>query len=117
MRHRKRILVLESNNQVSGTQEMADAIIAYDFRKCIHLASTRSISIDTEIDMPGSIADGETALLKAAEENAGAVNHKMMINDDGSTVLQVAYLLDRNVYRPAVNQENKYGQTALMRAC
>ena len=54
---------------------------------------------------------------QAAEENAGAINHKFMLNDDGQAVMAVAYLLDRRTYRPAINQENRFGQTALMRAC
>ena len=116
-RHRKRLLVNEAKNQEQGAIDMLDAIIFYDFRKCMWLAENRSISIDTEINKAGSNQDGETALLKAAEENAGAVNHKLMINIDGQSVLQVAFLLDRSVYRPSVNQENKFGVTALMRAC
>ena len=116
-RYRKRILVNENKNQVQGAIDMATAIAFYDIKKCMYLAQYRGISIDLEINDPGSNQDGETALLKASEENAGAINHKLIINDDGSPVLQVAYLLDRDVYRPNVNQENKLGQTPLMRAC
>jgi ankyrin repeat protein len=73
-------------------------------------AEYKSISIDVELE------NGQTALLAAAEENAGAYNHTFLINDDGRPVLAVAFLLDRNVYRPDVNQENKFGHTPLMRA-
>ena len=114
-RKRKRLLTIERHNQLDGAEEMTNAIINYDFKKCIWLAAKRLISIDTEIHLPGSNQDGETALLKASEENAGAMNATMMVNDDGSSVLQVAYLLDRSVYRPSVNQVNKFGQSALMR--
>jgi hypothetical protein len=40
-----------------------------------------------------------------------------MVNVDGQSVLQVSFLLDRPIHRPSVNQENKFGVTALMRAC
>ena len=116
-RYRKHIITNENRNQARGAEEMTKAIIAYDFKECIRLAEWRSISIDTEIDLPGSNQDGETCLLKASEENAGAVNHVFMLNADQMPVLQVAYLLDRPVYRPNVNQENKFGVTPLMRAC
>jgi ankyrin repeat protein len=110
-RFRIRALVNERNNQKTGEQEMIDSIYKKDYRHCIWLAENRGITIDLETP------DGSTALISAAEEDCDAVNHELMVNDDGSRCLQVVYLLDRHYYRPAINLETTAGYTALLRAC
>jgi ankyrin repeat protein len=91
--------------------ELEAAMKAKDFRRCMELAQTTSVSIDYETP------EGLTTLMAAAEENISAVDHVYMTNDDDVQCLAVAFLLDRDYYRPAVNIENKLGHTALIRAC
>lgn len=110
-RIRIRALSNERKNQKSGEEEMAKAIYRRDYRHCIYLAERRGITIDLETP------DGSTALIGASEEDADALNHEYMINDDGSKCLAVEYLLDRHYYRPAINLETTAGYTALIRAC
>jgi hypothetical protein len=98
-RKRIRLLALERINQRTGERAMLRAIKKKDFRKCMELAERRGITIDLETP------EGYTVLLCAAEENVDATNHVYMRNDDGRECLAVEYLLDREYYRPSVNQE------------
>jgi len=89
---------------------MQIAVRKKNWHEAMRIAATGACSIDAEFE------DGQTALLAAAEEDAGALNFEYTQNEDGRAVLAVEFLLDRTSYRPSVNQENKFGQTALMRA-
>jgi hypothetical protein len=101
-RKRIRLLALERINQRTGERAMLRAIKKKDFRKCMELAERRGITIDLETP------EGYTVLLCAAEENVDATNHVYMRNDDGRECLAVEYLLDREYYRPSVNQEGAF---------
>lgn len=108
-RKRIRLLSLERKNQRTGERAMGRAIKAKDFRRCMDLAERRGITIDLETP------EGYTVLLAAAEENVDAVNHVYMRNDDGRECLAVEFLLDRQYYRPSVNQEGK--RSVQLRVC
>eukprot|EP01035_Chromulina_nebulosa_P021768 gene21768-28169_t len=113
---RKRIRMISRavKLQKSGGEEMIDAIIKRDVRKCMTLAQYYSVSIDTEtMDRDGSYL---TPLIMAADENVVATNHAYMVNDDNQPCLQVEYLLDRFDYRPTIDIESKDGYTALIKA-
>lgn len=110
-RKRVRALTLEKKNRVIGESGMVEAIKKCDFRLCVFLSQHGSSSIDFETE------DGYTALIAAAEENIVVPNHEYMLNEDGLACLAVEYLLDRDMYRPAVNLESHVtGMTALMKA-
>ena len=102
---------IERVNQDAAKREMEAAVKAKDFVKCMKIAQSGNASIDHE----GT--DGLTPLIAASEENVLAVDHTYMTNDDGIECLAVAYLLDRDYFRPAVNVENIQGRTALIHAC
>jgi ankyrin repeat protein len=108
---RLRLLLREKKRLIEGRKRMRKAIFERDWYKCIELAESGACSIDEEMD------NGQTALLAAAEEDAGALNHRMMLNTDENPVLAIEFLLDRQRFRASINQENKFGQSALMRAC
>ena len=111
VRQRVRVLSKERLNQKMGELEMAVAIRNKEFEKCIYLAERKGITIDLET------TEGFTALTVAAEENIEALNHKLIVNADGSECLAVSYLLDRHYYRPSIDLETKSGHTALTKAC
>lgn len=111
--NRKRIRMLSNERQHQKTcaQLMLAAIKAKDFIECMRLVQNGGISIDTETP------EGFTVLLSAAEENSGMVNHTYMRNDENKPCLAVAYLLDREYYRPTIDLEARVsGHTALIRA-
>ena len=110
-RRRVRILVEDSRRQKIHKKEMDMAIRTADFKKCLAMAVEDKCSIDFETE------DGLTALIVAAEENIGGLHHHYIINDDFQPVLAVCYLLDRPEHAPGVNEETKFGNTALLHAC
>jgi ankyrin repeat protein len=110
-RRRVRALSTEKRARHVGEEGLFEAIKLIDFKKVMWLVQAGSSSIDHECP------DGRTALIAAAEENIVLPTHEYILNDDGAPCLLVEYLLDREMYRPAVNLESHmHGWTALIRA-
>ena len=91
--------------------EYEEAIRAGDWPLVMHFAQTTACSIDHECE------DGTTPLIRACEEQVEAVDYVYRRNEDGKLCMGVEYLLDRGDYRPALDIENRHGQTPLIRAC
>ncbi|CAN0033805.1 unnamed protein product, partial [Choristocarpus tenellus] len=48
-------------------------------------------------------ANGNTALIAAAEEDPSSAGHEWVQNEEGWQVLAVSFLLDRKIHRPKVS--------------
>jgi hypothetical protein len=102
---------LEKDKRGATKVEYEEAIRACDWPLVMHYAQTTACSIDHETE------DGTTPLIRACEEQVEALDYVYRRNEDGKLCMGVEYLLDRGDYRPALDIENKHGQTALIRAC
>ena len=102
----------ELDRREESKAEFEEAVLAYNWPHVMHLAQTTAVSIDHEFG-----EDGMTALIRSCEEDIEGVDYVYRRNEDGKLCMGVEYLLDRGDYRPAIDIQNKHGQTALIRAC
>lgn len=108
--HKRRAIRQERELRREWGIQMDIAVKAADFPRMIFCAKEGAL-IDYQTSR------GVTPLLRAAMEDPHAVNHKPCINDEGTEVTAVSYLLDRPTKRPMIDFEADIGHTALTFSC
>ena len=110
LKKKKRLEKAKQISAIKWNNQMEQSINAGDFVGMINCAKN-GVDINTETK------EGITPLMRAAMEDADALNHCTCTNEAGEPVSAVSYLLDRLLMRPSVDYESKRGYTALAYAC